>query len=127
MFDDSNGPVEHFEWAAFTIRGQKHSANGVGVGKDIWLVGESVSAWDARKGHVLTPAMVQCALDQNLDVLVIGTGVNGAIRLKDRTRKAVKEAGIQELIVAKTPEACDTFNRLFREGRRVGLLAHGTC
>ena len=88
---------------------------------------DRVQPWSARKGHRLKPSMVDCVLGKHVDILVIGNGVNGAIKITKKTRKAIKAAGIAELVVEKTPQACATYNRLAREGRRVALLAHGTC
>lgn len=127
MFTDSKGPIERFEWGRFQIDGVVHSMDGEGVGKDIFVVGRVVRPWKARKGHRLKPAMVACAFGEEIDVLVIGIGVNGAIDVTQKTRDAIKAAGIETMIIEKTPEACKTYNRLFKEGRRAALLAHGTC
>lgn len=127
MFEDERGPITRFEWGRFEMGGEVHSEDGEGVGKDIFVIGNCVLPWSARKGHRLTPEMVDCALHKEIDVLVIGNGVNGAIKVSKKTRMAVIAAGITELIVEPTPEACATYNRLVGEGRRVGLLAHGTC
>lgn len=127
MFTDSEGPIERFEWGIFQIGGQVHSAAGQGVGKDICIVGGRVSAWKEREGHRLTPKMVRPALGPEVKILVIGNGVNGAIRVTDKTRQVAKAAGVEELIIEKTPKACQVYNRLTREGKAVALLAHGTC
>jgi len=127
MFVDPDGPIETFKWGQFQIRGRLHSADGKGVGKDICIVGGEVQPWSARKGHRLRPKMVTCALSPGVRILVIGNGVNGAIRVPKKTRQAVAAAGIEELIIEKTPKACQVYNRLARKGEAVALLAHGTC
>ena len=127
MFDDAKGPITHFEWGKYIIQGQVHSDDGAGVGKDIFLSPDGILPWKARKGHTLKPKMVACAVPLKLDVLVIGCGVNGAIKVQKKTRKTIEEAGIPELILARTPKACEKYNQLFRQGKKVALLAHGTC
>jgi len=127
LFRDPQGPIERFSWGRFTITGVNHSEGGEGVGKDICLIDGQVSSWTARKGHRLKPKMVTCILDQDIDILVIGNGVNGAIKVLKKTQKLILEKGIQELIIQKTPDACRVYNQLAGEGRRVALLAHGTC
>jgi hypothetical protein len=127
MFVDPNGPIERFEWGQFQIQGGLHSADGKGVGKDICIVAGEVQPWSARKGHRLKPKMVSCALSPEVRILVIGNGVNGAIRVTKKTRQVIADAGIDELIIEKTPKACEVYNRLFRQGEAVALLAHGTC
>lgn len=127
MFTDPKGPIEKFEWGIFQIRGEIHSDDGKGVGKDIFMVGECVKPWKARKGHRLKPSMVSCVLNADVEVLVIGNGVNGALKVLKKTRQKILSSGIERLIVEETPKACETYNRLLREGKRVALLAHGTC
>lgn len=127
MFSDPEGPIERFEWGQFLVNGQLHSAEGRGVGKDICIVGGEVFPWKERKGHRLTPKMAQPALLAGVKILVIGNGVNGAIRVTQKTRQAIKEAGVDVLIIERTPKACEEFNRLARKGKAVALLAHGTC
>jgi hypothetical protein len=127
MFSDHQGLIESFDWGRFVINGEIHSMDGEGVGKDICIVNGKVIPWKARKGHQLRPEMVTCVFDQGINVLVIGNGVNGALKVKKKTQKAIKNAGIDTLIIEKTPEACKIFNRLWLEGHQVAFLAHGTC
>jgi len=126
MFDDPRGPIERFSWGTFVIDGQEHSMT-VGVGKDIRLIGEDVSAWRERKGHKLKRSMITGVYEQGVDVLVIGIGVHGAIACPEKVREAIRDHGISELILQPTPQACATYNELFHQGKKVALLAHGTC
>lgn len=127
MFTDPDGIIQSFEWGKFQIQGVVHAADGRGVGKDICIVGGVVEPWSARKGHRLTPKMVTCALRPGISALVIGKGVRGAIRVTKKTRQAILEAGIEEIIIEKTPKACEIFNQLSKQGVGVAFLAHGTC
>jgi hypothetical protein len=58
---------------------------------------------------------------------VIGNGVYGKLKVTQAARKAIREDGIEQLIIEKTPDACGTYNRLANQGEHVALLAHGTC
>jgi len=127
MFTDPEGLIEFFDWGEFRIAGEVHSAEGKGVGKDICILGGQVFPWDERKGHRLTPKMVRPILHAGVKVLVIGNGVNGAIQVTHKTRQVVSKAGIERLIIEKTPDACRIYNQLYRQGTEVALLAHGTC
>ena len=127
MFKESEGPIESYDWGSFVINGEMHSAEGAGVGKDICIIDGFVTPWSARKGHLLKPKMVSNIVGSGIKILVIGNGVNGALKVPQKTRKAISEAGISELIIERTPEACATFNRLYRAGASVAFLAHGTC
>ena len=125
-----HGPIEHFSWARFVIRGVEHAhteSGVVGAGKDIRIVGDAVSAWEERKGHRLKPDMVTGVYVQGIEVLVIGSGVYGLVEVPPRTRQAIAAGGIARLVVDKTPDACRAYNEFVRAGVRVALLAHGTC
>ncbi|MBG0785588.1 MAG: hypothetical protein H0S79_10845 [Anaerolineaceae bacterium] len=125
--DDPDGPIEHFEWGQFRILGKTHSEEGKGVGKDIFLMNGHVQAWSARKGHRLKASMVAVVFDRGISTLVIGNGVRGRVKVPARTQRAIHQMGIENLIIQLTPEACMTYNELYRSGAAVALLAHGTC
>jgi hypothetical protein len=129
MFDDKKGPIEHFSWGKFIIYGKEHSKSDkkIGVGKDIRLIGKEVSKWKEREGHRLTSDMITGVYDQDIDILIIGIGVEGLIECTEEVKRSIKKNGIKELILEKTPTACKTYNELFHKGKRVALLAHGTC
>ncbi len=127
MFEDNEGPIQRFEWGRFTIDGTIHGEGHLGVGKDIRLVGETVTEWAERKGHTLTPKMITGVYHLALEVLVIGNGVDGALTCPPDVLDEIRQRGIRDVRVAVTPDACGLYNGLFREGRKVALLAHGTC
>ncbi len=127
MFVDREGPIEAFDWGKFTIHGKIHSMDGEGVGKDICILNGEVRAWAARKGHTVKPHMLAPVLQGGVQVLVIGNGVYGKLKVSQAARKAIRDGGIEELIVEKTPDACGTYNHLVREGKQAAFLAHGAC
>lgn len=126
MFDDPEGPIEHFSWAKFIIRGREHSRF-KGAGKDILIVGDEVEEWKDMGGHHLTPSSVDCIEGNDLEVLVIGNGVSGMVDISGSVIRRTKELGISEVIILHTPKACSTYNEAYKEGKKVALLAHGTC
>jgi hypothetical protein len=126
LFQDPRGPIERFSWGAFVIAGQVHGA-GQGVGKDIRLIGRAVSRWKEREGHRLKKSMITRVYKRDIEVLILGIGVEGAVEVPGKVRRAIADHGISELIIERTPEACRVYNRLYHEGRRLALLAHGTC
>ncbi len=130
LFRDEAGPIEQFAWGCFVIRGEQHgdgSDGRMGKGKDIRIVGDKVTRWKEREGHRLKRSMITKVYGDDVEVLIIGAGVEGGIEVPEKVRKDVAKHGIPELIVERTPEACRVFNERYREGKRVALLAHGTC
>ena len=123
------GPIERFSWGKFVICGKEHSENGsmVGAGKDIRVIGCDVTEWKERQGHRLTQEMITRLYDQGIEVLVIGLGVEKALKCPKKVRKAIRRHGIESVVLRSTPKACKKYNALFRQGKRVALLAHGTC
>jgi hypothetical protein len=127
MFEDAEGPIERFDWGRFTIAGTVHGEGHLGVGKDIRVIGTKVTEWAERKGHLLTPKMVTGIYHRSIEVLVIGNGVYGSLEVPPEVVEKIRRHGIADVRVAVTPEACGLYNQLYREGRAVALLAHGTC
>lgn len=130
MSTHEQGPVRWVEWGTFEVRGEIHSkteSGKVGAGKDIRVIADEVTAWKERKGHELTPKMITGVFDKRIEALVIGIGASGAIDCPKRVIDSIRKRGIERVIVERTPEACETYNALRRDGIRVALLAHGTC
>ncbi len=130
MFDDKNGPVEHFSWGRFTITGSVHAKTPEGKsgkGKDIRIIGTEVTKWKEREGHLLTIDMITGVFDKGIKKLIIGIGVHGMIECPDKVIKKIQKKGIKEVILKKTPDACKLYNKFFHKGESVALLAHGTC
>lgn len=130
MFSDHVGPIEHFSWGKFIICGDEHSGSGderIGKGKDIRLIGKKVTRWKERKGHILSKAMITGIYDEMIETLIIGNGVEGLVRCPGDVLVSIKNHGIKDIIIEKTPDACRIYNELFRNGKRIALLAHGTC
>ncbi|MHB1319534.1 MAG: Mth938-like domain-containing protein [Anaerolineae bacterium] len=130
LFEDPSGPIQSLEWGLFRIDGIAHGEDAevtLGAGKDIRIVGHVVTPWAERKGHLLRRQMITGIVPGAADTLVIGTGVYGRIKCPKKLRRELEASGLCEVIVQPTAEACATYNRLVSEGRRVALLAHGTC
>ncbi len=129
MFDDAAGPIEHCSWGKFIIDGTGHGEEDgliAGHGKDIRLIGREVSEWRERRGHELTPAMIDGVLNRGLEIVIIGNGVDQKLRCPEAVIGLIEADGAT-VLVRPTPEACLEYNRFFHEGKRVALLAHGTC
>jgi hypothetical protein len=130
MFYDVDGPIQEFSWGKFVITGKEHSKSWdtkKGVGKDIRLIGTEVTKWSERKGHLLSEDMITKVFDQGIETLIIGLGASGALVCPTSVQDYIRQCGIPELILRKTPKACKKYNEFYRSGKKVALLAHGTC
>ncbi len=122
--------IEEVKWGKFVIDGIEHSKNygkRRGKGKDLKIVGKNVESWREREGHLLTKDMVKDIADKEIEVLIIGTGFDGTMVVPDRIERYLKNHGVSEIIIKKTPEACTCYNKLYKQQRNVGMLVHGTC
>jgi hypothetical protein len=126
MFDDPEGPIEHFSWGKFIIRGEEHS-KGVGEGKDICVLADEVLHWERMGGHQLKRKSVRMLKGMDIDTLIIGNGVNGVVEVSEKVKDEIGKMGVPYLIIETTPQSCKTYNEKFRKGEKVCLLAHGTC
>ncbi len=130
MFRDPKGPIQEFTWGRYVIDGQEHAKTDQGrqgKGKDIRLIGNKVTRWKERKGHRLTPDMITGVYDQDIEVLVIGIGVHGCVECPGDVLDSIRRHGIDDVRLEPTPQACQTYNTLLRQGKHAALLAHGTC
>jgi len=81
--------------------------------------------WRREQGHVLNLQDLDEVLQIGPEVLIVGQGAFGRMRVPQETRAGIRSRGI-ELIVLPTQEACEAYNRL-REQRRVVAALHLTC
>jgi hypothetical protein len=94
--------------------------------RDLILFPDRVSPnWWRETGHRLDVADLAQVLDAAPEILVVGTGAYGLMKVPQETRQAVEAAGI-ELRTARTGEAWQTYNDLREQHRTVGAF-HLTC
>ncbi len=102
-------------------------ANGQTCNNDIKIVqGTLIADWWRKKGHTVEIEDVQDALDSDPEILVIGQGQPGYMRIADSLREHLASNNIA-LIEEPTPRAIETYNRLLKEGRRVAGGFHVGC
>ena len=82
--------------------------------------------WWRNEGHELCPADLWEVVQEKPEVLVVGTGKPGLMRVPPRTEEYLEKQGIK-LIIGRTAEACQTFNQLCSSGERVVAALHLTC
>ena len=91
----------------------------------ILLPDRVVASWWRKEGHRLEVEDLQEALDAAPQVLVVGTGAYGRMKVPQETRQAVEAAGI-ELRAVPTGEAWRLYNDL-RERQSTAGAFHLTC
>jgi len=88
--------------------------------------GRVISDWWRVEGHRLRVEDLKDVFVSELDVLVVGMGAYGLMKVGDDVRKALAARGIL-LKAEKTEKACDIYNELVKEGKKVAAALHLTC
>jgi len=101
--------------------------DGIAYKDDIKIIkGKVIPDWWRQRGHLVSLDDIVDILESDSEILVIGTGKFGMMKLSSPLREALTSKGI-ELIEKKTPGATKIFNRLWSEGRDVSAGFHLTC
>jgi hypothetical protein len=81
--------------------------------------------WWRRRGHRLAPEDLKGVLAEEARILVVGTGRTGLMRVPPETLEYLTSRGF-EVIVEKTGDAYQTYNRLAQQGPVIAAL-HLSC
>ena len=107
--------------------GSHMTVQGTNYYQDLKIIhGDVKDNWWRKEGHRLYADDINDILSAKPDVLVIGTGYAGNMRVPMSLRTAIEGQHIK-VIVEKTSEATKTFNRLFAQGKDVAGAFHLTC
>ncbi|KPJ52894.1 hypothetical protein AMJ39_06565 [candidate division TA06 bacterium DG_24] len=82
-------------------------------------------SWWRKEGHSLDMGDLEDVFDAAPQVLIVGTGANGIMRVPPEVASAIEVRGIK-LIVERTDRACELFNEM-SQGQMVVAALHLTC
>ena len=113
--------IDSYSFGSIQIDGRDYS-------RDVILLGDEVKGpwWREAGGHVYAVQDFEELLAAAPDVVVLGTGYFGRVKVLDETLTALAEAG-SEIVVERTGGAVECFNRFTDEGRDVAAVLHLTC
>ena len=111
--------IDSYDFGEIVIDGKRYTS-------DVIIYPDRVKdQWWRDEGHQLRTDDVREVLAAKPDVIVVGTGEPGIMRVLPETERLINSKGI-ELIIQTTKEACQTYNRLSSSQKVIGLL-HLTC
>jgi hypothetical protein len=111
--------IQDYQFGRMVVDGERHT-------RDLILLPDRVVAnWWRKEGHRLDVQDLREVFDAAPEVLVVGTGAYGLMKVPEETRQAVEAAGI-ELQAARSEEAWRTYNDLRGRQRTAGAF-HLTC
>lgn len=111
--------IESYTFGRILIKGQTYTS-------DLFIYPHRVDArWWRKEGHLLQPVDLGEVVREKPEILVVGTGYFGHMKVPPETSDYLRSQGI-EVVVERTQEAWQTYNRL-SQNRRVVAALHLTC
>ncbi len=111
--------IESYRFGRMVVDGTAHT-------RDLILLPDRVIGnWWRKEGHRLIPDDLEPVLEAAPEVLVVGTGAFGRMKVTEEARRVLEAAGI-DLVVANTGEAVQRYNDLRGRKRTAGAF-HLTC
>lgn len=102
--------------------------DGVDYDKDVIILRGEVHCpwWRDAGSHLFVPADLQTLIAAAPEVVCLGTGSYGRVKVDGATLEAFRHAG-SEVMVERTGPIVERFNLLAEEGRDVAAALHLTC
>ncbi len=111
--------IDSYQFGLIVINGEKHSS-------DVIIFPNRVrDNWRKKISHQLHLEDITEVIPEKPEVLIVGTGAFGLMKVPPETRQAVEAQGIK-LIAETTDNACHTYNQLCHSQKVVAAL-HITC
>jgi len=112
--------IEYYSFGEIIIDGARYR-------NDVIIHGERIIEWWRKEGHLVQVEDLDEVLDDRPDILIIGTGYYGAMKVSPGVEGTCSELGIR-LIAQTTQEAYRTHNELVEnEKLRISTALHLTC
>jgi hypothetical protein len=111
--------IDSYDFGQVVIDGKRYTS-------DVIICPDGIKdQWFRREGHQLCVDDLGDVPDKKPDVIVVGTGNPGLMRVLPETEKLIESKGTK-LIVQPTREACRIYNQLSPSQKVIALL-HLTC
>ncbi len=111
--------VEHYSFGVIRLDGREFR-------HDVIVYGDFVKKWWRKEGHRVQLEDVEDLFELKPDIVVIGTGYYGVVKVDEDVVEKLKERGI-EVVCEDSKRAVEIYNKLLKEGKKVALAIHLTC
>jgi hypothetical protein len=112
--------IEHYSFGSITIDDKTYTSD------VIIYPGRVDSSWWRKEGHNLQIVDLTDVIKAKPDVLVVGTGSSGAMRVPRDTFSHLESKGI-EVHAERTGKAVELFNKIQGKDKIVIAALHLTC
>jgi len=111
--------IDSYQFGLIVVNGKRYSS-------DVIIFPDRVKDnWWRKSGHQLCLEDIAEVMTENPEVLVVGTGASGLVKILPEVKQSLDAQGIK-LIAEPTSEACNTYNQLCHS-RKVVAALHLTC
>ena len=112
--------IESYNFGKIIINSEEYHS-------DIIIYKNSIDdKWWRKEGHNLCIDDIKEIIDEKPDTLIIGTGCYGLMKVPEELIEHIKSSGIKQVIVKKTGDASDEYNKLCKKKNIVAAF-HLTC
>jgi hypothetical protein len=111
--------IESYDFGRMVIEGQAYTS-------DLIIFPDKVKqSWWRETGHKLSLKDIEDVFQEAPEVLVIGTGFHGLMKVDEEVKEQAQLKGIT-LVVEKTTQAVQSFNETAPQKKTIGAF-HLTC
>lgn len=111
--------IEDYSFGRMVVDGKKYTSD------LIIFPDRIIDSWWRQTGHRLILKDIEDVFNEEVEVLVIGTGFYGIMKVEEEVEEYAKSKGIK-LIVEKTKKAAESFNLASPQKKTIGAF-HLTC
>ena len=112
--------IDSYSFGRIVIDGRSYTADVVVFPNRV------MDRWWRKEGHRLDIEDLKEVFREKPEVLIVGIGRWGLVKVPAETKNYVESKGI-ELIIQRTRGACEAYNRLKQSGRKIVAALHLTC
>jgi hypothetical protein len=114
--------IDSYDFGVMVINCRKYTSD------LIVYQGKVFDGWWRKEGHKVYAEDLSrvFSFEPKPQVLVVGTGFSGLVKVSSEVQEALKSHGI-ELVAQPTKDAVQTFNKILASGKRVVGAFHLTC
>jgi hypothetical protein len=117
--------IDQIGWGQITVNGKEYH--------QVLIIGEEVFERDSTllhrlfgTTHKMSDLELKKLLEGKPEVVLIGSGWDGLVEVNQRLGTETQKLGIK-MIVLKTTEAVEEYNKLVEQGKKINALIHTTC
>lgn len=112
--------INHYSFGKMVVGKEEYQA-------DLIIFPDSVyKSWWRKEGHSLCLEDLTEVLKRDIEVLVVGTGAYGKMKVPETLISELKSKGI-DVLVSETEKAINQFNSLLEQNKKVAGAFHLTC